>query len=115
MEYDLLFTFIKKEDWKLVTQSGYFKPTDLENNGYITCIEGKFAETYANLRFNEFQELLLIVIDPLRIHQPIKKAVDQELELLNIQGEFSIDAIIDRIPIQQQKDGTFKVRVKHFD
>lgn len=114
MDYDLLFTLIHKHDWKTFSKSGYLETSELEEIGYITCFEGKFVEQFANSTFSSESELLLLVLDPLRIHQPIKKEKTKDLELLHVQGKFSIDAIIDRINIQNIK-GEFRIRIKHFD
>jgi uncharacterized protein (DUF952 family) len=115
LEYDLLFTFIEPDDWKSNTESGYFSPEYLTEKGFVECFEGKFAEQIANQVHSDSNQLLLLVIDPLRIHEPIKKEVSGELEYYRIQGKFSIDAIIDRIKLKKSKDGQFNVRIKHFD
>ena len=115
MEYDLLFTYIKKEDWKNYTESGFFAPEDLTEKGYILSFEGKFAEKIANTLYRQQNQLLLLVIDPLRIHEPLKKVAEGEIEFYSIQGKFSIDAIIDRITMKKSKNGQFNVRIKHFD
>lgn len=115
MEYDLLFTYIEKENWKLFTNSGFFTPDDLTEHGVIHCFEGKFAEQIANKNHQSSSQLLLLVIDPLRINVPIKKDIIEDIEFYKIQGKFSIDAIIDRIVMKKSKNGHFNVRVKHFD
>ncbi len=115
MEYDLLFTLINKEDWKKNTESGFFVPDELEEKGFIECFEGKFTELIANSSFVHSNQLLLLVIDPLRINEPIKKERNDEFEFYSIQGKFSIDAIIDRIILKKNSNGKFNVRVKHFD
>jgi len=115
LEYDLLFTLIDKDHWKNYTETGFYSPPELTELGYIQCFEGKYAETIANLHYNEFDNLLLLIIDPLRIHEPIKKEKSDDVEFLNVQGKFSIDAIIDRIPVKKSKKGDFNIRIKHFD
>ena len=115
MEYDLLFTCINKEKWKSYTESGYFTPQELSEKGYITCFEGKFAEKFANEYHSHSNQLLLLVIDPIRIHEPIKKIETDDIHYYSIQGKFTIDAIIDRITLKKLKSGLFQVRIKHFD
>ena len=115
MEYDLLFTYINKEDWKPFTESGFFTPNTISDEGYIQCFEGKFAENIANTNHTELTQLLLLVIDPLRINVPIKKVTEGELVYYLLQGKFSIDAIIDRISLKKSNNGHFNVRIRHFD
>ena len=115
MEYDLLFTFINKKDWKPFTESGFFTPNSLDDIGYIKCFEGKYAELIANSNHSDSSQLLLLVIDPLRINEPIKKISEDKLEFYTIQGKFSIDAIIDRITLKKSNSGHFNIRIKHFD
>lgn len=115
MENDLLFTLISKTDWKLYSQSGSFEPEDLIKKGFIRCYQGNQVEAAANSEFEGIDELLLIVIDPLRLQVPIKKESENGTVYPNLYGAFSIDAVIDRIPIKRSKKGKFSVQIKHFD
>lgn len=115
LEYDLLFTVINNTDWKVYTESGLYTPKELKEHGFFKCFEGKFVEPYANLNYKHQNQLLLLVIDPLRINEPIKKFIDVEVEYYSIHGKISTDAIIDRIKLKKSKNGTFNIRIKHFD
>lgn len=115
MEYDLLFTLIKKAEWKTYSTSGSFEPASLIEKGFIQCYSGKQVEDAANAFFQDENELFLIVIDPLRVQVPLKNEKSGEEIYPNLYGAFSIDAIIDRILIKRGKNGAFSVRVKHFD
>lgn len=115
MESDLLFTLIDKSQWKTYSASGEFSPPEYEEAGYIRCYDSKEIEEAANLIFPQSDELFLIVIDPLRIHHPIKRTKTAQGEYLDIFGSFSIDAIIDKIPLKRSKNGRFFVHIKHFD
>lgn len=115
MENDLLFTLTTKSEWKIFSSSGTFEPVSLKELGYIRCFHGTQIEQGANNFDTEENEILLIVIDPLRIQVPIKnEQIDGEI-FPNLYGAFSIDAIIDRILLKKSKKGTFAVHVKHFD
>ena len=115
MEYDLLFTLIDHREWKQLTEKGTFEPLSMKEDGVIYTYEGKNIEAVANTEFLEATKLFLLVIDPLRIHAPIKKVKKDSIELLEIKGTFSIDAIIDRIPVSKNKKGKFEINIKHFD
>ncbi|MEQ9310512.1 MAG: DUF952 domain-containing protein [Balneolaceae bacterium] len=115
MENDLLFTLTTKSEWKNFSSTGNFAPSSLNEKGYIRCYHGSQIEKAANDLETEENELLLIVIDPLRIQVPIKNEKYEGEVFPNLYGSFSVDAVIDRIVLNKSKKGTFAVRVKHFD
>lgn len=115
MEYDLLFTLIRKEDWKKFTNSGYFKPDGLEENGYVRCYTDDQVESAANQHYSEEDLLFLVIIDPLRLQVPLLKKKIDGVEYPCISGAISLDTIIDRIELKKGKKGTFAVHVKHYD
>ncbi len=115
MDYDLLFTLIKKPEWKTYSSSGSFEPSSLIEKGFIQCYTGAQVEQAANSFYENENELFLIVIDPLRIQVPIKNEHSGDEVYPNLYGAFSIDAVIDRILIKRGTKGDFSIRVKHFD
>lgn len=115
MENDLLFTISTKAEWKNYSSSGSFEPTSLKEIGHVRCYHGSQIEQAANKFETEENELLLIVIDPLKIQVPIKNEKVNGEVFPNLYGAFSIDAVIDRIILKKSKKGAFAVRVKHFD
>lgn len=115
MEYDLLFTFILQEDWKSSIKSGVFSPPGLKEEGVIRCITDDRLEMYANEQFKGDEQILLIVIDPLRIQAPLKEEKIDGIKYPLICGSISIDCVIDKIPLSKSKDGQYSISVKHFD
>ena len=115
METDLLFTFAFKSEWKEYSSSGYVTPKSLDQQGYIKCYHGHQAEVASNNLNSSENEIFLIVIDPLRVHVPIKKnRIGDEL-YPHLYGSISIDAVIDRILLKKDKKGRFFINIKHFD
>lgn len=115
MENDLLFTLATKDEWKSYSAKGTFKPSTLSELGYIRCFHGKQIEEAVNKLYSEESNLFLIVLDPLRIQVPLKNEKIGNETYPNLYGEFSIDAVIDRIPLKKNKNGLFSILVKHFD
>ncbi len=115
MENDLLFTLSTKSEWKQFSSSGNFEPESLKEKGYVSCYHGPQIEKAANDLQTEESELLLIVIDPLKLQVPLKNEKIGTEVFPNLYGAFSIDAVIDRIILKKSKKGIFAVRVKHFD
>ncbi|MDR9419048.1 DUF952 domain-containing protein [Gracilimonas sp.] len=116
MDLNLLFIALRQEDWRNIAQESSLKPTSFEYaDGYIRSFAGNKAEDIINHYFDKSDNVLLLVLDPLRIQSPIKKIKEDGFEFVAIQGEIAIDTIIDKIKLKSSKDGTFSINVKHFD
>lgn len=115
MEVDLLFIAIKKADWRSVTENGSINPSVFSSDGQVRSFVGTHAEKIINHNFEGDETLLLVVLDPLRIQSPIKHIKEDGFEYVAIQGEVSLDTIIDKIELEPDKKGAYSVQVKHFD
>lgn len=115
MEHDLLFTIIVDENWKEITANGNFSPTSVNELGYIKCIDEKHIEGYINSEAFTEQNLVLVVIDPLRIKESIKNGKEGDIKIIQIQGSLSLDAVIDKIPLERDGNGKYSLNIKHFD
>ena len=115
MESDLLFTLVKKQEWKEYSGKGKLTTQNLVEKGYLLSYEGDSIQEAANLYFEGEQSLYLLVIDPLRIQHPVKKEKVPFGKEVRIYGAVSVDAVIDRIQIQRNKDEKFSLKIKHFD
>ncbi len=115
MDYDLLFTIITKKSWRTASSTGEYSPESLTTEGFIRCIPDKELEAYANSQFGPTDELLLIVIDPLRIQVPIKHEKVGDISYPLIYGSLSLDAIIEKIKLPRDNKGKFMISIKHYD
>ena len=115
MDNDLLFTLITKEEWKIYSAMGFFETESLKSEGMIHCYYGNQVEEAANRLFPALESIILIVIDPLRIQEPIKYEKNEKEIFPKICGAFSIDAVIDKIELKKEGRSRFSVKVKHFD
>ncbi len=115
METDLLFSVIKQKEWKAVTESGSFSPGSLEKDGYIRAFTGAEAEAVINRLYAGEERLILVVLDPLRIQQPLKHISENGNKIVAIHGAISLDVIIDKIKLRSDTKGRFSLQVKHFD
>lgn len=114
MDIDLLFVVVNHHEWKSQTTEGIFEPPSYKENGTIQCLTGDSVENHLNEHFLDSDKVLLIVIDPLRIEAPMKRS-KQNNNVITIHGTFSMDAVIDKIPVIKDKNGKYSVRIKHFD
>ena len=116
MSIDLLFHITTNEEWKTYSSKGYIEPESLTLEGFIHTSKGDQVEDTANRLFNGREGVLLLVIDPLRIQEPIKyESAENGLKYPHIYGRISIDAVIDKLALTPDKAGKFSVKVKHFD
>lgn len=115
MDIDLLFAVIKQSEWRKISQEENLKPASFEQDGAVHAFTGEYAEDIINHYFDGTENLLLIVLDPLRIQSPIKRVKQDGFDFIAIQGQVKMDAIIDKIKLNADKKGAFSLNVKHFD
>ncbi|HAW78346.1 MAG TPA: hypothetical protein DF712_21835 [Balneola sp.] len=115
MDYDLLFTVVEDQNWKEITSSGTFKPSSLEELGYIKCIDEKDLQQYVNQEILTGKELLLVVIDPLRVRDSIKADKENGFSIIKLYGELTLDALIDKIELKPSKKGDYTIKINHYD
>lgn len=115
MDIDLLFTAFKESDWRNISGNGKIEPDTESDKNEIFTFTGDQAEAIINKKFEEEKQVLLIVFDPLRIQSPIKKTEIDGHTYIAIQGEVSLDAVIDKIKLKKGKNRQFSINVKHFD
>ncbi len=111
MREDLLFHLTTKENWNQYKQSGNYEPESLEDQGFIHCSSGNQVENTANRIFSGEDQILLLVIDASMIREDVKYEEDEEVgeKFPHIYGPISVNAIIDKIEIQAEDDGQFKI------
>lgn len=113
---DLLFHLASKEEWRTYSTKGFVVPESLQTEGFVHTSLGNQVQETANRIFAGRDDMLLLVIDPMRIQEPIKYEVAENGEKYpHVYGKFSIDAIIDKLPLKPDKSGKFSINVKHFD
>ncbi|SMO37010.1 DUF952 domain-containing protein [Gracilimonas mengyeensis] len=115
MDFDLLFMAVTPSDWKKLSESGTISPGKLDDNSYLRAFQGKDAEEIINKHFEGEDSVMLLVLDPLRIQSPLKQTKEADYPIVAIQGDISIDTVIDKIRLKNNKEGKFSVHVKHFD
>lgn len=116
MDIDLLFAVVTQMEWRSISEEGIFEHTSMAEEKHLWCFEGKDAENVLNHFYNGEKELLLVVLDPLRIQSPFKRIKQDDLELVEFQEPISLDAVIDKIKLRpDKKNGDYSLNVKHFD
>ncbi len=114
MDIDLLFIALKKSDWREISQKETIYSPEFLAEGHLRTFTGEQAQNVINKIYSG-EEILLIVLDPLRIQAPIKHVKVDGLKYVEVMGEVTKDALIDKITLKPNKDGSYSLDVKHFD
>jgi uncharacterized protein (DUF952 family) len=111
MREDLLFHITTKDDWKEYKKNGNYEPKSLEAKGFIKCSSGDQLQDTANRLFPDKEKILLLVIDVSLIREDIKYEEDKETgkKIPHIYGPLSTNAVIDKIEVQAEENGTFNI------
>ncbi|MGM0589145.1 MAG: DUF952 domain-containing protein [Bacteroidota bacterium] len=114
MEDYLLFHLVDQSEWKAAKQSNTYSPDSLKDEGFIHLSKGSQVEATANRLFKGKQDLLLLVIDKIRLAAPIKyEDTEGEGEKFpHLYGELNMDAVIDTIRLKPDDDGNFSIDVQ---
>lgn len=111
MREDLLFHITTKDDWKEFNNNGSYEPESLDSEGFIHCSTGSQVENTANRLFGDQDEIMLLVIDATMLRDDIKfeKDEDSGVKFPHLYSALSNNAIIDKITIKSEDDGTFNI------
>ncbi|HLR24757.1 MAG TPA: DUF952 domain-containing protein [Fodinibius sp.] len=111
MRDDLIFHITTKNIFKKATNNSVFEPESLETEGFIHCSRGDQVEETANEKFGSREQILLLVIDVSALSSELKYDKDEEKggKYPHIYGPLNTDAIIDRLQVFTENDGTFNI------
>lgn len=111
MREDLLFHITTRDEWEQYKSTGTYKPQSLEEQGFISFVSGNQLEEVANRLYPDKDQILLLVIDVSMIREQIKyeeeKGTDEKFP--HLYEPLSVNAVIDKIDVQAEKDGTFNI------
>lgn len=111
MHEDLIFHLITEKQWKKHQKAGRYHPEDVDAEGFIQCFSKDVVQKEANENFNGSHRLLIIVIDTATVQPPIKYADPQDKNYPQIEGPLNLDAVLDRIRLVAEKDGSFEIDI----
>lgn len=111
MRDDIIFHLVSSDDWKKYQNAGLYEPPSLEEEGFIHCSNGSQVQRVANQQFNGRDDVMLIVIDVASLESEVKleQAAGTEEKFPHINGPLNIDAIIDKIKLATEEDGSFYI------
>jgi uncharacterized protein (DUF952 family) len=94
----------------LAKQTGTYRADSLDTEGFIHCSTRDQVIWVANHLYHGKTALVLLVIDPDRVHAEIKyETVEGFGAFPHIYGELNADAIVQIIDFPPNSDGTFSL------
>ena len=111
MRDDLVFHITTRDAWKEFQTNGNYEPESLDSEGFIHCTTGAMLEETANRLFSGEERILLLVIDVSTLGENIKYEKEEETgnTYPHLYAPLSTNAVIDKIDISAEKDGTFNI------
>ncbi len=114
MSSDLIFHIVSKRKWRDRNKGGFYTTDDTtDGEQKVECISSVNLKDYLNENFKARKNLLLLVIDKSRLINPILKS--QSDNIVWIKDGINIDAILDKIRIDCDKEGKFDLEVTFED
>ena len=104
----MIFHIATRDAWDEAARAGSYRVDTLESEGFIHCSSAGQVAEVANVRFRGREDLVLLWIDPERVHAEIKyeDASDGSGTFPHIYGPLDIDAVA-RVNEYREKDGSF--------
>lgn len=101
-----------RKDWENAHLQGIYRASSLESQGFIHCSRHEQLDRVANTYFRGQKELVLLVIDPLKINAELKwePALDVPGQLFpHIYGALNLDAVIEMLALVSRPDGSWVI------
>lgn len=110
MKTDLIFHVVSRRKWPGLNKNGVYTPDSTEDTDRVECIHAERINSYLNNEFQGRKNLLLLVIDISRLANRYK--MDKETGRVWVEKGINLDAILDKIRIDCEEDGSFDVEFK---
>jgi uncharacterized protein (DUF952 family) len=101
--------------WERANRDGIYRQSTVgrtvDEEGFIHCSYGRQVEAVANAFYRGRRDLVLLVIDPIRVAAEIREeeAGDGSERFPHIFGPLNLDAVVDARPLASGPDGLFHV------
>lgn len=111
MREDFIFHLVPEREWKASKKNSRYEPQSVEKEGFIHCSTGEQIQDTANRLFKGKRRVLLLVINATLVEPEIKYEKDEATGELfpHIYGPLNPDAVVDRIRLVPEKDGSFEI------
>jgi uncharacterized protein (DUF952 family) len=109
-----IFHIAQRAEWEQAAPTGAYRPASLASEGFIHCSTAAQVPGVANAFYRGQGDLLLLVIDPARLHAPLREeppAEDpaSEARFPHIYGPLNVDAVVRVVPFVPDAAGRFSL------
>lgn len=104
----LILHIIAEAGWIAAQHHGVYVGDTLATEGFIHCSTPRQVLLVANARFVGQNDLLLLCIDPARLHSELRyEASEPDQFFPHIYGPLNLDAVLAVVPFPAGADGRF--------
>ena len=130
MDLDILYLISTKEKWKSYSSKGFIRIESEKESTPLYGLHPDQLQDVLNFRYANSTDVLLILVDPIRLQVPIKMTHlemypleddsrnplnSKRFQVVEIHGNISIDAVIDRIPLHKKESEDYSVTIDQVD
>lgn len=104
-----LLHITKRDLWETAVDTGHYLPDSVETEGFIHCSTPAQVIEVANALYRGETDLVLLVIDPARLHANIvyEDCYETGQDFPHIYGPLNLDAVVRVAPFPPQANGRF--------
>jgi uncharacterized protein (DUF952 family) len=95
MDVPVIYHLTTVEEWEDAQDKGSYEPPSFQREGFIHCATEEQVERVKEKHFQGQENLVKLVIDPLRLNQKLQYDPDEETqeEFPHIYGPLNIEAV----------------------
>jgi uncharacterized protein (DUF952 family)/RimJ/RimL family protein N-acetyltransferase len=111
-DFRTIFHITTRTQWEGARIAGIYRGDTLETEGFIHCSTASQVVSVANAIFRGRRDLVLLQIDSVRVHAPIRYEPPDASEpnrFPHIYGPLNTDAVRDALPFPPEPDGSFQL------
>jgi uncharacterized protein (DUF952 family) len=97
-----------RRDWEAALKTGTYQADSLASSGFIHCSLPSQILTVANHYFQGQKDLILLWIDPHRLHAEVRWETAETGIFPHVYGPINVDAITAVLDFPPDKDGIFR-------
>lgn len=96
------------ETWEEAHRQGSYRPPSLDREGFIHCFYPDQLLSVANSRFQGYERLVVLAIDPKKVMAEIRNDLVPEIGYFpHLYGPLNVDAVVRVIPFEADASGLF--------
>ncbi len=107
----LIYHVARQEEWQAAQGGELYTPAAYNSDGFIHLCEASGLEYVGNRYFHGQQGLVILQVDPLRVHAPLRyeDLLGGGVSFPHIYGPLNVDAVEQVIAFPPNADGTFSI------